>query len=284
MALHPGGFAGKMKLGLLAGNRNFPLLCARQITYNHPEIELVVFAIKGETNPLIKKFCPKTIWVSAFGLQTIIDEFKKNQIDKAVMAGQISPIRIFKDKNKWDARLKKVVSGIEDFRPHSVFRAIIEEMAGEGIHFENSVAYLQDYLAKRGLNNSFAVQAESVKKDIELGVNIAEDLVNFDIGQTIVVKDKAIVAVEALEGTDRTMKRGFSLCGRGFTVVKFSRKNQDLRFDVPVVGLKTISVLGKLRAKALVLEAGRVLILDKEKFLKLADKFQISVFGYSRDN
>jgi len=272
-----------MKLGLLAGNRDFPLLCAREITQNHPEIELIVFAVRGETRPLIKKICPKVIWVSPFCLEEIINKFKQAGVNKAVMAGQISPVRIFRDKKKWDNRLKKVIAGIRDFRPHSIFKAIIDEMAVEGIEFISSIFYLQKHLVKEGLNNNSFLYDENVKKDIELGLSIARDLVDLDVGQTIVVKDKAVVAVEALEGTDRTIKRGFSLCGRGFTVVKFAKKEQDLRFDVPVVGLKTMAILGKYGAKALVLETGKVLILDKVKFLALADKLKVSVLGCSRN-
>ncbi|MBN2120756.1 MAG: UDP-2,3-diacylglucosamine diphosphatase LpxI [Candidatus Omnitrophica bacterium] len=266
------------KLGLIAGNRNFPLLFSSKAKKKNPSLKIIAVAVKGETSSGLSRLVDKIYWVSIGRLQELIDIFLKEEIKTLVMAGQISPFRIFRDSSSWDGLMQKVVQACPDFRPHGIFTEIIKEIEKHGLKFISSITYLEEDLAKSGINNGVASDA-SLAKELDYVVSLVRKIVDLDIGQTVVFKDKAIVAVEALEGTDNTIKRAYGICGKGFTVIKLARKDQDLRFDVPVVGLNTIKLLGKLKAKVLVLEKDKTLILDKEKVLSLACKANIPIVG-----
>ncbi len=267
-----------MKIGLLAGNRNFPLLFAQEFRKKNPSCELVICALRGEANPALCQYAHKFYWVMPTNLGDVIAIFHKENITQAFMAGQVSPWRIFRHQNNWDALLKKVMMHTADIRPHSVFTAILDEFKSQGIVFLDSTQFLKEYLTVQGVMNQI-VLGNAIEQDISCALKIAQDIVNLDIGQTVVVKDKAVVAVEALEGTDAAIRRAARICGKGFMVLKLSRKNQDMRFDVPIVGFNTVKLLAKLSARALVLEQGKVLILDKERFLSYANRARISIVG-----
>lgn len=266
------------KIGLIAGNRNFPLLFSQQAKLKDPSLEIIAVAVKGETNPRLAKFVDRIYWINIGRLNSLLDVFLKEKIDTAIFAGQISPYRIFKDRGSWDNLMHQVVNRTPDFRPHSIFTEIITELGKHGLNFLSSITYLEDYLAKQGLNNKVIV-TEALKKNIDYALGLTRKIVDLDIGQTVVFKDKAIVAVEALEGTDNTIKRARRICGNQFMVIKLARRNQDLRFDVPVVGLGTIKILAKCKACALVLEKDKTLILDKEKVIALSNKENIPIVG-----
>ncbi|RKY31439.1 MAG: LpxI family protein [Candidatus Omnitrophota bacterium] len=268
-----------MKIGLLAGNRNLPLLFASQAKKN--DLEIVGICFKGETNPEIVKLVDKSYWVDVGRLEEVVDIFKKENIKDCVMVGQISPWRIFR-RRRWDDSILEVVKEA-DFRPHSIFSKIIYALEKEGFRFLDSTYYLKDSLAHRGVMNKIEPGRE-VFSQIEWGLKIVSKYVELDVGQTLVVKNKAVVAIEALEGTDSTIRRAYKIAGKGCLVFKFSKKDQDLRFDVPVVGIDTLHLLRRIRAKALILEEGRVIILDKKKFLNLADRWEISIIGERKVN
>jgi DUF1009 family protein len=197
------------------------------------------------------------------------------------MAGQISPWRIFKQEN-WDDELTDLIRSIPDFRPHTIFSKIIEVLEKDGARFLDSTAYLKDFLPLSGLMNKVS-PGDSVLADVEFGVKIISRFVDMDVGQTIVVNRKTVVALEAVEGTDNAIIRGCRVSSKGAVVLKFAKTNQDLRFDVPVVGLATMNLLKRLKAKAVVLEEGKVIILDKQKFLQIADRVGISVIGRRKE-
>ena len=266
------------KLGLIAGNRNFPLLFATCAKSKDPSLEIIAVAIKGETSKNLSRLVDKIYWLKIGGLRALCDVFLKEGVKTLVMAGQISPYRIFKDRQDWDSLMQKVFKSTPDFRPHSIFTEIIREIESQGFSFISSLTYLEDYLAKDGLNNKADV-SESLEKEIEHALSLARKTADLDIGQTVVIKDKAVVAVEALEGTDKTIHRAFGICGQGFIVLKLAKKNQDLRFDVPVIGLNTIKQLVRFKAKALVLEKNKTLILDKPEVISLADKAGLPIVG-----
>jgi len=266
------------KLGLIAGNRTFPLLFSSSAKSKNSQLEIVAVAVKGETDKRLAKFVDKIFWVDIGKLREVLNIFLEEKVDKIVLAGQISPYRIFKDRSNWDELMNKIFKSISDFRPHSIFSEIIKEFESQGLSFINSTTFLEEHLAKEGLNNNLRIE-DSLQEDIASAVELARKIVDLDIGQTVVFKDKAIVAVEALEGTDNTIKRAYKICGPNFLVVKLAKKNQDLRFDVPVIGLNTIKLLKKLKAKALVIEKGKTLILNRDKVLFLSEEANIPILG-----
>jgi len=266
------------RLGLIAGNRQYPLLFSRQAKLKDPSLYIVAVAVRGETDKTITKLVDKVYWVNIGRLNQLIDIFLRENIKKVVMAGQISPYRIFRDRSQWDDAMHKVADNCRDFRPHSIFTEVIKEIEKHNLTFISSLTYLDDYTALEGLNNNVRIDGH-LRKQVDYSVSLARRIVDLDIGQTVVFKDKAIVAVEALEGTDNTIKRSYRICGEGFLVVKLAKKNQDVRFDVPVIGLKTIKLMHKCKAEVLVLQKDKTLILDKEKVISLADKARISIVG-----
>lgn len=269
-----------MKLGIIAGNRLLPIILSQAIKQKNPQIELVAFCFYHETSPIIKKYADRCYWFSVGSLAGLRDAIKNESMPECIMAGQITPLRIF-DRKNWDSELLRLVDETKDMRPHSIFSSIIKYLERHGVKFLDSTIYLNESLALNGCMNNLAYPP-SVKEDIDFGINVISRFVDLDIGQTIVVKNKSVVSLESLEGTDNTIKRGFHLAGAGCTVLKFSKTNQDLRFDVPVVGLQTAKLLKRIKASALVLESGNVLILEKEQFLQLVESYRIPVIGVNR--
>lgn len=269
-----------MKLGIIAGNRLLPIILAKAIKQKNPQIELIVFCFRHETSPLIKKYADRTYWFSIGSLGSLRDAIKKEGLSECIMSGQITPLRIF-NRKKWDSELLKLVEETKDMRPHTIFSGIIKYLEQQGVKFIDSTIYLKESLAANGSMNDLTYTGR-VKEDINFGVNMISRFVDLDIGQTIVIKNKSVISVEALEGTDNTIRRGSRLAKEGCVVLKFSKINQDLRFDVPVVGMHTLNLLRKIKASALVLEAGKVLILEKTKFLQQASRYLIPVIGINR--
>lgn len=269
-----------MKLGIIAGNRLLPILLAKNIKENKSGIEIIAFCFRGETSRSIVNYADKVYWFEIGRLKSLRETIKKENLSNCVMAGQITPLRIFKRKN-WDSELSSLVAGLSDLRPHTIFSRIIEYLEKDNVQFLDSTLYLKEYLAVEGLMSGVDIN-DTAAKDVEFGLKIISRFADLDIGQTAVVKSKSVVALESLEGTDSTIRRGYRLAKGGCTVAKFSKTNQDLRFDVPVVGMNTLKLLRKIKASALLLETGKVIILEKEKFLALAKKWQIPVIGRSK--
>lgn len=268
-----------MRLALIAGNRALPLHFSKLATKNNNDLEIVAICFKKEANPHIKKLVDKTYWIDVGELGRLIDILKKENIKNCVMLGQISPRRIFERRN-WDRLMIELVKDV-DWRSHSIFSRIVSYLEKQGLTFLESTLYMSQYLAEEGVMNRVPLDKET-REDVEFGFELILRYVELDVGQTMVVKNKAVVAFEALEGTDQTIKRAYNLAGIKCVVLKFSKKDQDLRFDVPIVGISTLSLLKKVKARALVVEAGRVIILDKEKFLDAAQKWDIAIIGKKR--
>ena len=266
-----------MRLGIIAGNRRLPLILAKNLKQNNKNAELIAICFKGETSRHIEKYVDKTYWIKVGSLRQIKEIMQKEALKEWVMAGQINPLAIFKRKC-WDEDLTKLMEEIKDIRPHTVFSQIIGYLEKEGAVFLDSTSYLKNSLADEGIMNNLSLN-ENTKKDIDFGVDIISRFVELDVGQTIVVKAKSVLALESLEGTDRTISRGYTIGKKGCTVLKFSKSNQDLRFDVPVVGISTLRLLKRINAASLVLEKDKVLILEKDRFLSLANKWNIPVVG-----
>jgi DUF1009 family protein len=266
-----------MKLGIIAGNRLLPIILTQKIKEQDNNCKITAVCFNGETSRKISQYTDKQYWINPGHLGAFKNIIKQEGIADWIMAGQINPMRIFRKKD-WDGELSDLVSRIEDFRPHTVFIEIINYFQKQGVNFLDSTRYLGDVLSDEGVMNGIAIDRDC-EKDIDFGLEVVSRYVDLDVGQTIMVKKKAIVALESLEGTDRTISRGYRLAGRGCTMFKFSKTNQDLRFDVPVVGISTLKLLRRIGARACVFEKGKVIILDKEKFLSLAKKWNIAVVG-----
>lgn len=286
------------KLGLIAGNGKFPFLVLDAAKAQG--FDVVVAAIKEETFPEIEsRGAAAVYWLSLGELSRLIDTFKKEGVTRAVMAGQVKHKQIFSSIRP-DWRLAKLLLSLTTRNTDSLLGAVAKVLADEGIVLENSTALLEPLLAKAGVLTRRA-PTEQEKKNIEYGRSVAHNLAQYDIGQTVVIAEAACVAVEAMEGTDAAIERagqlmaslnvdadaeastlsqsllGQSLLGRALTVVKIAKPNQDMRFDVPVVGVKTIETMQKAGATCLALNAGKCLFLDGDAVIAAADQAQICI-------
>jgi UDP-2,3-diacylglucosamine hydrolase len=281
-----------MKLGLIAGNGKFPFLvldAARAQGF-----EVVVAAIREEAFPEIQsKGAASVHWISLGELSKLIDTFKAEGVTRAVMAGQVKHKQIF-SAIKPDWRLAKLLLSLGTRNTDSLLGAVAKVLADEGIMLENSTALLEPLLAKTGVLTKRAPSGQE-RKNIEYGRAVARRLAEYDIGQTVVIAEAACVAVEAMEGTDATIERAGKLMrsldvnldselkgeastlSRALTVVKIAKPKQDMRFDVPVVGVKTIETMVRAGASCLAVDAGRCLLLDGEATTQAADEAGIAV-------
>jgi len=262
------------KIGLIAGNRKLPLIFAAAAKAKNYSV--VTVAIKGETSGKIKKIADKVFWVSLKDYSRLIEIFKSEGISKVVMAGQISPHRLFSKEVNLDPELKKILSEIKDKKADTIFGAIADRLKASGLELLNSTIFLDNYLPQK----STLTRKEpsfSEWEDIYFGLDLAKEIGLLDIGQTVAVKQKAVVAVEALEGTDNLIRRAGSIAKEGVVIVKVSKPNQDMRFDIPVVGFNTLKNLVKIKAACLAIEAGKTLFIDRQESIKLADRHGISL-------
>ena len=262
------------KIGLIAGNRKFPLILAEALKKR--DFYIVAVAIRGDTSPLLGRVVDKIHWLSLAQFSKMFDIFKKEGITEAVMAGQITPRRLFTKEIEKDRLLNQIITGLKDKKADTIFGKIADELNESGITLLNSTIFLENYLPKKGSLTKEEPDFQTWE-DIYFGLELARAIAGLDIGQTVAVKSKAVVAVEALEGTDNLIKRSGRVSGGGFTLIKVSKPMQDKRFDIPVVGLNTIKNLISSRAKCLAIEADNTLFIDKEKAVKLAEKNGIIV-------
>jgi DUF1009 family protein len=282
------------RLGLIAGNGRFPFLvldAARAQGY-----DVVVAAIKEEAFAEIEtKGAASVHWVSLGELSKLIDTFKAEGVTRAVMAGQVKHKQIF-SAIRPDWRLAKLLLSLGTRNTDSLLGAVAKVLANEGIMLENSTALLEPLLAKTGVLSKRAPSGQELK-NIEYGRAVGRRLAEYDIGQTVVIAEAACVAVEAMEGTDATIERAGDLMrslsaesetesgskgeastlSRALTVVKVAKPKQDMRFDVPVVGVKTIETMARAGASCLAVDAGRCLLLDGEATTRAADEAGIAV-------
>ena len=276
----------KNKLGLIAGNGKFPLLVLDAA--RSKGLDVVVVAIKEEASPEIERHGASAVhWLSLGELSKLIETFKSAGISRAMMAGQVKHKQIF-SSIKPDWRLAKVLLSLTTRNTDSLIGAVTKVLADEGITLMNSTELLEPMLATEGvLTNRAPTDAEQT--NITYGRAVAHHLSRFDIGQTVVIAEAACVAVEAMEGTDAAILRAGeimrsptlgkepSTLSRSLTVIKVAKPNQDMRFDVPVVGVHTIETMKQAGATCLALDAGRCLMLDKQAVLAAANDAGIAI-------
>jgi len=271
------------RLGLIAGNGSFPLLLLDAARAQGAEV--VVAAIKEETFPEIERRGAAAVhWLSLGELSKLIDTFKREGVTRAVMAGQVKHKQIF-SSIKPDWRLAKLLLSLGTRNTDSLIGAVAKVLEDEGIHLISSTSYLEPLLARAGVLTRRA-PTDAERKNIEYGRKVARHLALYDIGQTVVIAESACVAVEAMEGTDATILRageimksleGDAALSRALTVVKVAKPGQDMRFDVPVVGVATIEAMRRAGATCLALDAGKCLLLDGEKIAAAADAAGITI-------
>jgi len=267
------------RIGLIAGNGKFPFLVlqgARDLGH-----EVTVVAIKEEAFADLEEATRKAgatlHWVSLGQLGKCIKLLKSAGVSQAVMAGQVRHVKIFSGIVP-DFTLLSVLTRLKARNTDALISAVADVMRDEGIELMNSTVFLAPLLARPGVLSGRAPDEEE-RADFEFGYRMADAIAALDIGQTIAVKHKAVVAVEAMEGTDEVIGRAGHLAGPGVRIVKVAKPGQDMRFDVPVIGLATIQAMRVAGASALSIDAGRTLVLDGEHVFKSADEASIAIVG-----
>jgi DUF1009 family protein len=270
------------RIGLIAGNGRFPFLAlhgARNLGH-----DVTVIAVKEEAFPELEEAAREAEadlhWVSLGHLGRCIKILKNAGISRAVMAGQVKHAKIFSGVLP-DLTLLSVLGRLQSRNTDALISAVADVMRGEGIELLDSTMFLAPLLAREGVLTERAPTAEETK-DFEFGYRMAEGIAALDIGQTIAVKHKAVVAVEAMEGTDEVIARAGYLAGPGVRIIKVAKPNQDMRFDVPVIGLATIQAMRRAGAAALSIDAGRTLVLDGEDVFASANEARIAIVGRAR--
>ena len=266
-----------MKYGLIAGNGRFPFLVLEGARAQG--VEVVVAAIKEETAPDIEQLAGRVEWVGVGQLGRLIRFFKTERVTHAIMAGQVKHHQIFRLNALPDLRMVKMLARLARKNTDSLIGAVADELAREGITLVDSTTFLQSSLARDGVMTRRAPTKDE-RADIEYGLHIAREIARLDLGQTIAVKDRAVVAIEAMEGTDAVIARAGELTrNRAFAVIKVAKPDQDMRFDVPVIGVPTIEIMKRAGATALHVTAGKTLLFDKDDLLALADRYQMTIVG-----
>jgi UDP-2,3-diacylglucosamine hydrolase len=272
------------RIGLIAGNGTFPLLvldAARAQGF-----DVIVAAIKEEAFPEIEQHGAAAVhWLSLGELSKLIETFQREGVSRAIMAGQVKHKQIFSSIRP-DWKLAKLLLSLGTRNSDSLLGAVAKVLAEEGITLENSTKFLEPLLAKAGVLTRRA-PTEQERNNIDYGRAVARQVAQYDIGQTVVVAESACVAVEAMEGTDaaivrageimRSLSGEASTLGRELTVVKIAKPNQDMRFDVPVVGVKTVEIMSQAGATCLALDAGKSLLLDGNAIIAAADSCGVAI-------
>jgi len=290
-----------MKLGLIAGNGRFPFLLLDAARAQG--LAVTVAAIREETDAKIDQRAASdpsisVHWLSLGELSRLIEIFHKEGVSKAVMAGQVKHKQIFSSIRP-DWRLAKLLLNLRTRNTDMLLGAVAKVLGDEGIELISSTSFLEPLLATQG-ELTWRASNEEERKNIEYGTGVARALAAFDIGQTVVVAAQACVAVEAMEGTDATIQRAgelmetvrkaenhaseASLLARHLTVVKVAKPNQDMRFDVPVIGMRTVDAMQRAGATCLSVEAGRTLLFDREALLERAGALGIAIVGSVRES
>jgi DUF1009 family protein len=272
-----------MKLGLIAGNGQFPFLvldAARALGH-----DVTVVAVKDEAFPDIETAASKTPaaavhWVGLGQLGKCIDYLERAGCTQAIMAGQVKHTKIFGGVLP-DTTMLSVFTRLRSRNTDALIAAVADVMREHGIELLDSTAFLEPLLARSGVLTRRAPKAQEAA-DLEFGYRMADSIAGLDIGQTVCVKDQAVVAVEAMEGTDDTIARAGRLAGAGVTVVKVAKPGQDMRFDVPVIGVRTIDAMEAAGASVLSIDAGKTLVLDGAAMIAAADAAGIVVIGRAR--
>ncbi|HVF47672.1 MAG TPA: UDP-2,3-diacylglucosamine diphosphatase LpxI [Pyrinomonadaceae bacterium] len=264
-----------MQYCLIAGNGRFPFLVIEGA--RRAGAELAVVAIKKETDPAIEQAAENLTWVGVGQLGKMLTFLKKNGVTHAIMAGQVKHVQIFSGAMP-DMRMVKMLWNLPRRNTDALIGGVAAELEKEGIELIDSTYFIKDQLAPAGVLTK-RKPTDDEARNIEYGLHIAAEIARLDLGQTIIVRGRACVAIEAMEGTDATIRRAGELTKGKLTVVKVAKPDQDMRFDVPVVGVPTIETMIEAGATCLSVTAAKTLIFDRGEMIKLADANKICIVG-----
>jgi hypothetical protein len=264
-----------MKLGLIAGNGRFPFLVIEGA--HRAGAQVAVAAIREETDPAIETIADQLTWVGIGQLGKMLRFFKSEGVEKAIMAGQVKHVQIFSNAIP-DVRMLKMLLRLPRRNTDALIGAVAGELTSEGIELLDSTHFLKDQLPAPGTLTRRSPD-DRERSDLEYGLEVAKEIARLDLGQTIVVRDRACVAIEAMEGTDAVIRRAGELVRGRLTVVKIAKPDQDMRFDVPVVGSPTVETMVAAGATCLCVSAGKTLMFDRAAMTALADKNKIAIIA-----
>jgi len=260
-------------LGIIAGNGVYPRLLADSARRGGVT-KIVAAAFTGETHPVLEQHVDLVEWMRVGQLSRLLKFFREQKINHAIMAGQIAPDNLFDLRPDWKALL--LLAQLKQRNAESIFAAIANELSKVGVDLLPATTFLEGSLAQAGLIAGPKLSRQE-EQDVDFGWKIAKEIAGFDIGQAVIVKNGTIVAVEALEGTNDVIKRGGTLARKGAVMVKVAKPNQDMRFDVPVIGVETIRIAAEVKLRVIAIEAGRTLLLERNAIVDLAAREKISI-------
>jgi UDP-2,3-diacylglucosamine hydrolase len=236
--------------------------------------KIIAAAFTGETDPALPQHVDLIEWMRVGQLNRLLKFFSQNKVHHAIMAGQIAPKNLFDLRPDWKALL--LLGKLKQRNAESIFAAIAEELARIDVDLLPATTFLEDCLASAGSIAGVKLSRRE-EEDVDLGWKIAREIARLDIGQTVIVKNGTVVAVEAFEGTNDAIRRGGALAREGSVMIKVAKPNQDMRFDVPVIGVETIRIASEAQLRVIAVEAGKTLLLERDAIVRLADRSKISI-------
>ena len=263
-------------LGVIAGLGTYPWQLARS-AHAQGVKRVVAFAFKGETERAIKRYADEVVWLRLGQLGALLEAVKAKGVSRIVMAGQIKPTRLF--SLRLDAKAFSILRQLGKKNAHTIFGAVADELQAVGAELMPAYCFMETEMPAAGELGRRAPDARE-REDIRLGAHVAKVTSGLEIGQTVVVKDGTILAVEGFEGTDETILRAGRLGGAGAVVVKVAKRGHDMRFDIPIIGERTFQMLKKARASCLAVEANRTILLAREKLVAEADRRGIAFVAF----
>ncbi|MBI4358391.1 MAG: UDP-2,3-diacylglucosamine diphosphatase LpxI [Candidatus Omnitrophica bacterium] len=264
-------------LGIITGNGKLPELILKEVKKSGYRV--VLCAIQGETDPTISSLADKTEWIRLGQLGRVIKFFEAEGVREAIMAGKITKTNLFRGDVRPDLEMIKAIGRVKNHSDDSLLGGIVDHLGSRGIQILDTTRLLsQETLPQKGVLTARKPSKREIE-DIEFGWHLAKEMGRLDIGQTVVIKNKAVLAVEAVEGTDEAILRGGALGAGDVVVVKVSKPKQDMRFDVPTIGLGTLAAMIRARACALAFEAGKTIVLERRRFIEKANRHKITVLG-----
>jgi DUF1009 family protein len=262
-------------LGIIAGNGVYPLLLAQFARANGVK-KIVAAAFTNETDASLANHVDKIEWLRVGQLSRLLNFFREQEIQKVIMAGQIAPKNLFDLRPDWKALL--LLAHLKRRNAESIFAAIAAELGKIGVEMLLATTFLEEFVASPGLIAGPKLSRRQ-EQDVEFGWEIAKEISRLDIGQTVVVKNGTVLAVEAFEGTNETLRRGGTLGRKNAIMVKVAKPNQDMRFDIPVIGVETVRIAAGVDVRVIAVESGKTLLLEKESLIELARRSNISIIG-----
>ena len=266
----------QLALGIIAGNGLYPFLLARAAR-QHGVTAIHIAAFEKETRTELAGQADSIEWMRVGQLSRLLRYFEKSGVRRAIMAGQIAPKNLFDLRPDFKALM--LLAGLKRRNAETIFGAVAQELANVGVELLPATTYLEDCLAQEGLIAG-PKPPKRLLDDIAFGFEIAKEVSRLDIGQTVIVRNGTVLAVEGFEGTDEAIQRGARLAKGGAVIVKVSKPKQDFRFDVPAIGCQTLEVAADAGARAIAIEARRTLLLDKEALKASAEEKKMTIYGY----